>query len=131
MSRGRIRVFSSNETESRLTGASRISRRDLLGGAAALAFGGSVSTEALAADQPKPGGRVRIAMGDSSTSDTLDPALLNGNFQYILSRALRSTLRTRFSTRWVSSGSVARYSSTDAKFVLAIATPRDVSLMSL
>lgn len=56
----------------------RITRRQFLAGAAALGAtwmaSGILGPSALAASEPKRGGRLRVAIGHGSTTDSLDPA---------------------------------------------------------
>lgn len=47
---------------------------------------------AFAADTPKPGGTLKVGIGDFKTTDTLDPTLYSTYFQLFLFRQLRNNL---------------------------------------
>lgn len=72
-----------------LLGRGIISRREFISRAASLGAGtmlaASLANRAVRAAEAKKGGKLRIALGQGSTSDTLDPATFTGDFTRILS----------------------------------------------
>lgn len=97
------------------------SRRDVLkllagaGGGLATAPGIVTLAEAAVAARPRRGGRVRVATGTSSIADTLDPAKLANQTDYVRSRMLYSCL-TCFDGRLTPQPALAeRFGTRDAK----------------
>ncbi|MEZ0168530.1 ABC transporter substrate-binding protein [Microvirga sp. TS319] len=68
-----------------------IDRRGLLLGAGTLALASSLPLKARA-QSPRKGGTLRIGMADFSTSETLDPTLMDSQFQQNLHWQLRNNL---------------------------------------
>ena len=64
----------------------RISRREFMGRAAAFGLTATAATSLLAkptiAATPKRGGHMKLAMGHGSTSDSLNPAIIENGFQW-------------------------------------------------
>ena len=73
----------------------RLSRREFLGRTSAigvaLSVGSGLYDKALAAT-PKKGGHMRLAMGHGSTSDTLDPAVIENGLQWVAVYGVANTL---------------------------------------
>lgn len=71
-------------------------RREFMGRSVALgltvAAASSMAGEAFAQGAPKKGGKLKIATGHGSTTDTIDPAHLENGFQATLTRAFSDTL---------------------------------------
>ncbi|GMG83095.1 ABC transporter substrate-binding protein [Paralimibaculum aggregatum] len=66
-------------------------RRGFIEGAGALALGAAFAAPARATG-PKPGGRLRVAIAEGSTSDTLDPQGYADNYMIAVGFATHSTL---------------------------------------
>jgi peptide/nickel transport system substrate-binding protein len=81
--------------QQRLT-AGKISRREFMGRAAALGVTTALATtlagQAVKAATPKSGGRMKLAMGHGSTSDTYDPATIENGFEFVMTYAMANTL---------------------------------------
>lgn len=73
-----------------------IGRRDFLGRAAAagivLTAGASLPSGSAGAATPKKGGHMKLAMAHGSTSDTIDPAIIENGFQWTLMYAIANPL---------------------------------------
>jgi len=79
----------------RLT-SGKITRREFMGRSLALgvttALATTLASQAVKAATPKKGGRMKLAMGHGSTSDTYDPAIIENGFQWVLAYAISNTL---------------------------------------
>ena len=72
-----------------------LSRREFLGRTSAIGVALSVGTglfEKARAATPKKGGHMRLAMGHGSTSDTLDPAVIENGLQWVAVYGVANTL---------------------------------------
>jgi peptide/nickel transport system substrate-binding protein len=73
-----------------------ISRRQFIG--QAIAFGltaaaaNSLAGRAAQAATPKSGGHMKLAMGHGSTTDTIDPAIIENGFQWVMMYAIANPL---------------------------------------
>lgn len=74
----------------------RISRRDFAKGAMALGvtatLANTMSINVAEAATPKKGGRMTLAMGHGSTTDTLDPAVIENGWQWVAMFGICNTL---------------------------------------
>lgn len=70
----------------------RISRRAFVGAAMAFGLALAPATSFAAAATPKRGGHMKLAMGHGSTSDTLDPAIIENGFQWTAMLAIANAL---------------------------------------
>jgi peptide/nickel transport system substrate-binding protein len=69
-----------------------VDRRSLLIGAGAAGLAAGLGASGALAQTPKPGGRFRIGASDYSTSDSLDPQLIETRFQLYLGWQLHNCL---------------------------------------
>lgn len=74
----------------------RITRREFMGRAAAagvaVAAANSLTMESARAANPKKGGHMKLAMGHGSTTDTIDPAIIENGFQWTMMYAIANPL---------------------------------------
>ncbi|WP_421578034.1 ABC transporter substrate-binding protein [Shinella sp. M31] len=87
------------KTPSATMPAGALNRREFLGAAAAFGAAMTLSpggilmpTSALAADEPKRGGNLKLGMNGGATSDTLDPAGYSASVLFVVGRLWGDTL---------------------------------------
>lgn len=108
-------MSSSDNHDDRLLASSRLTRRDVLRGAGALASAGALgpvlaacgssssnptTSKTTAAAAPRRGGTLALALTDTEASETLDPATAAVSTQFVLAGLLFNTLISIDYTDW-------------------------------